>query len=301
MNEIILKENKSLTIEPLIKRFLNYVDVSDSSVQTYSVGLAQFNNYLKESNIKNPTREDIIGFRESLKTTHKPNTVNAYLIAVRNFYSWLEYENITKDVSKKVKGIKLEKYHLKRGLSQEEIKKILDVCKDTREELLIKIMIMCALRINEVRNIRLEDFYDDRGVVMLKVLGKAREGLKQDSVKIDDRLLELIKKYCEEYNVNDYLFYSTSNNSFGKVMSTTSLRKIINNLFKRANLDMDKLSPHSTRHTSVELALESGIPIQEVSEFVRHKNISTTMIYAKELNQRNSKIANTLGDFIFEG
>jgi hypothetical protein len=25
------------------------------------------------------------------------------------------------------------------------------------------------------------------------------------------------------------------------------------------------------------------------------------MIYAKELNQRNSKIANTLGDFIFEG
>ena len=84
-------------------------------------------------------------------------------------------------------------------------------------------------------------------------------------------------------------------------MSTTSLRKIINNLFKRANLDMDKLSPHSTRHTSVELALESGIPIQEVSEFVRHKNISTTMIYAKELNQRNSKIANTLGDVIFEG
>ena len=190
MNEIILKENKSLTIEPLIKRFLNYVDVSDSSVQTYSVGLAQFNNYLKESNIKNPTREDIIGFRESLKTTHKPNTVNAYLIAVRNFYSWLEYENITKDVSKKVKGIKLEKYHLKRGLSQEEIKKILDVCKDTREELLIKIMIICALRINEVRNIRLEDFYDDRGVVMLKVLGKAREGLKRDSVKIDDRLID---------------------------------------------------------------------------------------------------------------
>lgn len=298
MKEIILKGNNELQLDNLINGFLDYVDVSENTMKTYNVGLTQFNEYLKSNNIKTPTREDIINFREQLKEEHKPNTVNAYLIAIRNFYSWLEYENIAKDVSKKVKGIKLENRHLKRGLSQEEIKKVLEVCKDTREELLIKLMITCALRINEVRNIRLEDFYIDNGIVMLKVLGKARDGLKQDSVKIDDRIFELIKKYCQEYKVSDYLFYSTSNHNNGNMMTTTSFRRIVNNLFKRANLDMERLSPHSTRHTSVELALESGVPIQEVSEFVRHKNISTTMIYAKELNQRNSTIANTLGDFV---
>lgn len=298
MLEIERKGNKDLQVETLIKRFLSYLDVSDNTVKTYNVGLVQFNEYLKQNNIKEPTRDDIIQFREQLKKQHKPNTINAYLIAIRNFYSWLEYEGITKDISKKVKGIKLERKHLKRGLSQEEIKKVLDVCKDTREELMIKLMITCALRINEVRNIRLEDFYDDKGIVMLKVLGKARSGLKQDSVKIDDRIFELIKKYCEEYKVTDYLFYSTSNNNNGNMMTTTAFRLIVNGLFKKANLDMEKLSPHSTRHTSVELALESGIPIQEVSEFVRHKSINTTMIYAKELNQRNSMIANTLGNFV---
>lgn len=298
MKEIVLKENE-LTINALIGKYLDYIDVSDNTIKTYNVGLIQFNEYLKKNKIKNPIREDIINFREQLKETHKPNTINSYLIAIRNFYSWLEYENITKDISKKIKGIKLERRHLKRGLSKEEIKLVLDICKDTREELMIKLMITCALRINEVRNIRLQDFYNDKGIIMLRVLGKARDGLKQDSVKIDDRIFELIKKYCKEYEVRDYLFYSTSNNNKGNMMSTVSLRKIVNNLFKRANLDMEKLSPHSTRHTSVELALESGIPIQEVSEFVRHKSINTTMIYAKELNQRNSKIANTLGDLVF--
>lgn len=301
MKEVLLrKDNNNLVLDNLMQQYLNYIDVSDSTTRSYNVGLIQFKNYLEMNDIKEPTREDIIGFREHLKETHKPNTVNSYMIAVKNFYSWLEYENITKDISKKIKGIKVERVHLKRGLSKEEIQQVLNVCENTREELLFKLMITCALRVNEVRNIKLEDFYMDKGVILLKVLGKARDGLKQDSVKIDDRLFELIKDYCVQYDVKDYLFYSMSNENYGSMVSGVTIRKMVNKLFKKANLDMDMLSPHSTRHTSVELALESGIPIHEVSQFVRHKNISTTMIYAKELDQRNSKIANTLGNYVFD-
>ena len=297
-NEVILNNN-DMQINDLLERYLNYIDVSDNTTKTYNVGLKQFMQYLNDNEIKAPTREDIISFREYLRKDHKPNTINSYLIAIRNFYSWLEYENITKDISKKIKGIKIENIHSKRGLSQEEIKQVLNVCKDIREELIIKLAITCALRVNEIANIRLEDFYNDKGVIMLKVLGKARDGLKQDSVKIDNRIFDLIQKYCIEYNVVDYLFYSTSNNNKGGKMSTKCLREIITNLFKRAGLDMERLSAHSTRHTSCELALESGIPIQEVSEYMRHKNISTTLVYSKELNQRNSMIANTLGNYVF--
>lgn len=298
MNNIVLKRNDELVIEPLIKRFLNYIDVSDNTIKSYNVGLIQFNEYLKENNIKTPTREDVIAFREQLKETHKPNTVNAYLIAIRNFYSWLEYEDITKDITKKIKGIKLERHHLRRGLSQEEIKDVLSVCKDTREELIIKLTLTCALRVNEVRNIRLEDFYNDKGVIMLRVLGKARDGLKQDSVKIDDRIFELIKQYCREYDVKDYLFFSTSNNNKGNMMSTVSFRKIVNNLFKRANLDMDMLAFHSLRHSACEMLLENNTPVQDVSEFMRHKSISTVINYSKELNVRKNTMTNTLGDFV---
>ena len=299
MNNIEVKQKDNLVIEPLIQRFLNYIDVSENTTKAYNVGLIQFNEYLKANGIKEPTRETIIEFREHLLETHKPKTVNLYLIAVKNFYSWLEYEGITKDISKKIKGIKLEQRHLKRGLSQEEIKQVLGVCKDIREELLVKLMITCGLRCNEVVNIEIQDFYKDGDAIMLKVLGKGRDGLKQDLVRIDNRLFELIKEYCKQYNVTDYLFTSTSNHNTNGKLTTKTIRYIITNLFKKAELDMEMLSTHSTRHTSCELALESGLDLREVSEFMRHKSLQTTLIYAKELEQRNSVVSTTIGNYVF--
>lgn len=297
-NEIIFKGENYINLDNLMQKYLNYIDVSDNTTRTYNVGLAQFNEYLKQNDIVEPTREDIIAFREYIKLDHKPNTVNAYMIAIRNFYSWLEYEGITKDIAKKIKGIKLENIHLKRGLSKEEITQVLNVCKDTREELMIKLMITCALRINEVANIQLQDFYNDKGVIMLKILGKARNGLKQDSVKIDDRLFNLIKEYCNEYKPTDYLFYSTSNHNKGGKVTTKTLRLIVNNLFKKANLDTSTISPHSFRHSACEMLLDNGTPVQDVSQFLRHKSLNTVMVYARELNQRKSNMTNQLYDLI---
>ena len=299
MKELMLNENKKIIVKDYIQRYLDYIDVSDNTVKTYNIGLLQFVDYLKDNNILQPTREDVINFRDHLKESHQPNTINAYLIAIRNFYKWLEYEEITKDITQNIKGIKLERKHLKRGLSIEEIKKVLNVCKDIREELMIKLMINCGLRCNEVVNIQLEDFYDDKGIIMMKVLGKARNGLKQDSIKIDNRLFELIQQYVKQYNVQDYLFVSTSNNNTNGKLTTKTIRYIVTNLFKKAGLDMQMLSTHSTRHTTCELLLEKGMPIQEVSEFMRHKSINTTIVYSKELDARNNQASNILCDEIF--
>ena len=299
MQEIILNEKNELEVKNYVERFLNYIDVADKTVETYKIALKQFCGYLHEKGIKNPTREEIIEYRDYLKEYLKPTSVNAYLIAIRNLYNYLEYEGITKNITKNIKGIKLEQRHLKRGLSQEEIQKVLSVCKDERERLIIKLMITTALRCNEVVNIQLGDFYEDKGVAMLRVLGKGRDNIKQDIVKIDDRLLEDIKTYIQNYNITDYLFVSTSNNNKGGKITTKTIRLIVTDLFKKAGLDMDMLSAHSTRHTSCELALENGLDLREVSEFMRHKNISTTLIYSKELEKRNSMVANTLANVVF--
>ena len=234
MQEIILKQKNELEVENYVDKFLNYIDVSNKTVETYKIALRQFCSYLHEKGIKNPTREEIIEYREYLKEYLKPTSVNAYLIAIRNLYNYLEYEGITKHITKNIKGIKLEQRHLKRGLSQEEIQKVLSVCKDERERLIIKLMITTALRCNEVVNIQLEDFYEDKGVAMLRVLGKGRDNIKQDIVKIDDRLLEDIKTYIQNYNITDYLFVSTSNNNKGGKITTKTIRLIVTDLFKKA-------------------------------------------------------------------
>lgn len=301
-NQMNNYNNGEIVVKDYVEKFLNYIDVEEKTRDTYKIALKQFCSYLINKGINTPTRDEIIEYREFLKENHKPTTINSYLIAIRNLYSYLEYEGITKDITKKVKGIKLENKHLKRGLSKEEIGKVLNECKDIREELMIKMMINLGLRCNELVNIQLCDFYDDKGVVMLKVLGKARNGLKQDSIKVDDRLFGLINEYVRKFNITDingYLFTSTSNHNKNGKLTTKTIRYIVTNLFKKAALDMSMISSHSTRHTTVELLLENGVDLREVSEFVRHKSLNTTLIYSKEINQRASQTSNVLADMLF--
>lgn len=298
-NQMNNYNNGEIVVKDYVEKFLNYIDVEEKTRDTYKIALKQFCGYLMSKGINTPTRDEIIEYREFLKENHKPTTVNSYLIAIRNLYSYLEYEGITKDITKNIKGIKLEQKHLKRGLSKEEISKVLDICKDNREKLMVKMMINLGLRCNELVNIQLEDFYDDKGVIMLKVLGKARNGLKQDSIKVDNRLFDMISDYVREYSITDYLFTSTSNHNKNGKLTTKTIRLTITNLFKKADLDMNMLSTHSTRHTTCELLLENGVDIREVSEFLRHKSLSTTLVYSKEINQRNSQTSNVLADMLF--
>lgn len=295
-------ENVKLNVSELNKlqdRFLKYTDNSEKTMQTYEIALRQFFNYLYEQGIDIPKREDIINYRNELKERLKPTTVNSYLIAVKSFFKWLEYEGLYKNIADNVKTIKSEKRHLKLGLEENQLNKVLENCSNLREELIIKLSITCGLRANELVNIKINDFYDDNGTIMLKVLGKGRDGIKSDLVKVDNRMFEFIKEYCEEYNVKDYLLTSTSNNNKGGKVNTITVRRIVNRIFEKSGLDKDLYTTHSLRHTSVVLALKSGLSIHEVSESVRHSQINTTMIYVNELNKKESKFASNLADMLF--
>ena len=297
-NQIIRKENEEFNYNDLVQRFINYIDVCSNTMGTYQRCLKQFGTYIKENNISIPTREDILNYKEYLMSKEHPNTVNLYLTSLKSFYKWLEYENITKDITRNIKLIRLDKTHLRRALTPEEVQRILNVCKDTREKLLITLSLTCALRSNEVVNIRLEDFYVENGEVMLKILGKGRTS-KVDSVKIDSRVFDLIKQYVREYKITDYLFTSTSKHNTNGKLNTITIRRIFNNLCEKANIDRNKCSYHSCRHFSATQAIKNGMDLLEVSEMLRHKSVSVTQVYVDEIKKSESKFANVLGDVVF--
>lgn len=284
----------------LMRQYIDYIDVSKKTVETYQIALNQFNSYLQDNNIKQPTRQDVLTYREELKRYLKPTTVNSYMIALRNFFKFLDYSNLYENITENVKGVKLEQRHLKLGLSEEELERVLNACTNLKEQLIVKMLVILGLRTNELINIKLEDFYIDTDIIMLKIQGKGRNGEKQDLVKIDAKLFDFIKEYVKVYNITSYLFVSDSYRNKGQQITTRTIRYIVKDIFKRANLENINLkSCHSLRHTTTELLLKENIPIQEVSQYMRHKNISTTMIYAKELNQKESLCSNLLTSKLF--
>lgn len=291
---------KKVDFKVLQERYIDYIDVKPRTVETYNTGIRQFLEYLKENNVEIPTREDIIGFRDKIQKNHSISTVNSYLIAIRNFFSYLEYEGIYKNITKNVKGLVDTNLHKKESLSAEQCKEILNSAKDLREKTLFALTLSCGLRANEIVNIRVSDFKEKDGVNVLYLLGKGRSE-KTDFVVVPDNMIELLKEYVKKYNINDYLFVSSSNHNTGGKLNTCTIRRIVNAMFERVGVKKDTISLHSLRHTFATLSIKNGEDIRQVSQALRHKSVAVTEIYLHDLNAIENKCSNVVSNSILGG
>lgn len=296
--ELISETNFIERKEQLIKNFLDYIDVSYKSQKTYQNGLNAFYEYIYTNNIKNPSREDILGFREHIKQHLSVSTVNTYMIGLRNFFKWLEYKGIYKNITENVKGLKISNSHRKESLTQDQCQKILENVKDTREKIIFLLATTCGLRANELVNIKLEDFKIKQDKICLYVLGKGRD-FKEDFVVIPERLYNYIQDYIQEYNIIDYLFVSTSNHNNNGKLTTKTIRLMVKNMFKRIGIDSNDYSLHSCRHYFATNSIKNGVDIREVSQALRHKSLSTTTIYLHDLEMLNNTCSNKVYNSLF--
>jgi len=68
-----------------------------------------------EHGITEPTRQDVIGFREQLKTEgKKASTIQNYITGLRQFFKWTEGTGAYPNIAKDVKGVRLNHTHKKR-------------------------------------------------------------------------------------------------------------------------------------------------------------------------------------------
>lgn len=285
--------------EELISRYIQYLDVAEKTQNTYQNGLKMFFEYLYTRNIKNPAREDILGFKDLLKETRTLNTTNTYMIAIRNFFKWLSYEKIYDNITENIKGVNTGNNHKRLPLSNEQFLMVLNGCKNNREKMILCLTTSLGLRANEIVNIRLSDFKEIDGVVCLYLLGKGRDG-KVDYVPINDDLYKMIQDYIQEYRITDYLFTSLRSDVGGKV-TTKTIRYIVKEMFKRVGICSDEYSLHSLRHTFATTSIKNGADVREVSKALRHKSIHTTEIYLHDIEMQNNKCFGITNELFIKG
>lgn len=296
----VLKNQQITNYNELVERYLQYIDVSNSTEKEYYTGLKLFFQYCNVNNIVNITRQDIINYRDYLQEQEKAaNTINLYLVSIKNFFKWLDFEGLYKDISKNIKAMPIENTHIRESLDVEQIKVLLDNCKNDKERLIITLAVTTGIRCNEMCNIRVKDFVNKNGTNCLYVLGKARKGMKTDFVIIPDNILQQIKEYIINNNINDYLFISNSNNNKGNAISTKSMRNIVNGIYERAGIKNENVVFHSLRHTFATLSIKNGADIREVSESLRHKNLNTSLRYVHDLDMINNKCSQNVSNLLF--
>lgn len=316
MNEIIVtdaQQNKAEVIpaagqfnETLLTRFLNYADVAPKSIETYGKALNQFFKYLTENRIQNPQRSDILNYKEHLAEDHKATTIQNYIAAVKIFFSWTEQEHIYPNIAQHIKGAKVSREHKKDYLTSNQVKNVLsgidtDKLTGLRDYAIITLMTTGGLRTVEVSRANIEDLRTLGDETVLYIQGKGKDE-KADYIKVLPQVEKAIRAYLKERGIaaeNEPLFTSTSNNSKGKRLSTRTISGIAKKQMQAAGYDSDRLTAHSLRHTAVTLALLGGQKIEEVQEFARHANISTTMIYNHSLDKAKNSCGATIAAAIF--
>lgn len=312
MSEIIRAEQGQLTAgqditTDLFARFVAFIDAKPKTVETYTKALKQLFAFFAANGISNPTREDILAFRDELKATgHKPTTVQNYITATRLFFSWLEQERIYPNVAAHIKGAKLDREHKKDYLTSRQVKAVLsDIDRSTlqgkRDYAMLVLMITGGLRTIEVSRADIGDLRTVGDNTVLYVQGKGREE-KTEYVKLDAQVEAVIREYLNargETAPEAALFASTSNNSKGQRMTTRAISGIAKAHMVAAGYNSDKLTAHSLRHTAVTLSLLAGKPLEEVQQFARHANMATTMIYNHALDKAKNGCSEAIAKAIF--
>lgn len=290
MNMVITNQKSSITIPELenyTENFIKYLDVDDKTLKAYRVGIRALMEFLNNNSIKNPVRDDIIAFRDYLRENYSSNTVNSYMIAVRALFKYLEIHDRYKNITVDIKGARYDNTPKKEVLSLEQMKDIYSNLIDARERALFGLMVSTGLRVCEISTALVEDIRYHNGEIVLFVLGKKRDS-KCEYVKLSNQVLEDIKSYLDGRSTG-YLFTSTSNNSLGKGMSTTSLRKMIKEIFKRFGIDKDTISCHSLRRSFAVASYETGSTIYDIQQVLHHANIQTTTRYLRQVDRDKNK------------
>jgi len=302
MEKMELQTNNELTLEKLNsyeESFIDYLDVDDLTLRAYKCGINSFMNYLKENNIKNPSRNDIIAFRDMLRENYSSNTTNSYMIAVRALFKYLEIHKLYENICVDIKGAKYSTTPKKQVLTIEQAREIYNNLTDLREKCLFGLLITTGLRGVEVAKAKIEDIKEYNGEIVLWVQCKKHDD-KDEFVKLSPQVIQDIKNYIGDRETG-YIFVSTSHNNNGNGVTTKTLRLLIKNIFKRFGLDDDTFSLHSTRRSSATIMYENGADLYSIQQVLHHKSSATTTRYINAVTRNNNKNEYIVSDTILGG
>lgn len=287
--------------DDMFNSFMQYIDVKDKSLETYTRSLKQFFNYITVNGITEPTRQDIVQYRETLKADRQPATVQLYMIAVKQFFKWTDKAGIYPNIADNVKGVSVSKGMKKDYLTTGQVKDVLsridtETVKGKRDYAIIALMVTCGLRDIEVSRANIADLRTRQNSTVLYIQGKGKDD-RESFVVVPDSLETVIRDYLKARGGNSKaLFTSNSNHGKGDRLTTRSISRIVKTAMINAGLDSDRLTAHSLRHTAVTQALIAGQTLQEVQQFARHSNINTTLIYAHNLENEKNECSGKLAD-----
>lgn len=190
---------------------------------------------------------------------------------LNTFFNWMtEEEYIRKNPVLKVKKVRVPRY-VKKAFRDIEIEKIrLKASEDLRDTALVEVLLSTGCRISEVSSMDRNDIDGDEIVVKGK-------GNKERIVYLNAKAKIALERYLKSRDDDNAALFVSKDKPHSR-MKISGMGLVIRELGKAAGVD--DVHPHRFRRTAATMALNRGMPIDQVQIMLGHSSIETTTIYA---------------------
>ena len=275
-----------MTLIDAFENFLQYCrfekTLTNQTIQDYKEDFLQFQRYYphkKELTDLNKNDLNDFSYDQALNGL-SPATISRRIATIKNFYMFLESDNLAKGIISEEITIPKKDKTLPQVLSEEEINQLLNAPdliseKGIRDYAVLEILYSCGLRVSEAANLQINQINEQEEII--NILGK---GKKERIVPIRKPALKAVKTYINEVR-NKHLVIDNKAvfiGKNGKRMSRQALYNIVVNNAKLAGIQKE-IHPHTLRHSFATHLLDNGADLRVVQELLGHTNIGTTQIY----------------------
>ena len=272
--------------QEILNKFISSKEIEGCSVRTLKYYKDNITKMLDTVNlpINEITTETLRNYLSNYKNNSTAGmvTIDNIRRTLSSFFAWLENEDyIIKSPVRRIHKVKAIK-KVKETLTDENLEKLRDTCSNVRDLAILELLISTGMRVGELIRLNISDInFQERSCI---VLGK---GNSEREVYFSAKSKMYIKKYLETRTDNNEALFVSLIKPYNR-LGISGVEIAIRNLGKEANIN--KVHPHKFRRTMATMAIDKGMPIEQVQKLLGHIKIDTTMEYAM-VNQNNVKIS----------
>lgn len=274
------------TEQDFIKLFLSAKRIegcSEKSLKYYQATIETMVNDLQKE-VKHIVTDDIRRYLTEYqqKKNSSKVTIDNIRRILSSFFSWLEDEDyILKSPVRRIHKVKTG-VNIKETYSDEMLELMRDNCSEIRDLAIIDMLASTGMRVGEMVLLNRNDIdFIERECV---VFGK---GSKERIVYFDARTKIHLQNYLESRTDDNPALFVSLNLPY-KRLQIGGIETRLREFGKK--LGLSKVHPHKFRRTLATMAIDKGMPIEQLQQLLGHRKIDTTLQYAM-VKQSNVKIA----------
>ena len=285
--EVIEKEEHEKDLEQdYVELFLAAKRIegcSEKSLKYYKATINAMLNELKKD-IKHIVTEDIRKYLTEYQEKKKSSkvTIDNIRRILSSFFSWLEDEDyILKSPVRRIHKVK-SAINIKETYSDEALELMRDNCNELRDLAIIDMLDSTGMRVGEMVLLDRNDInFNERECI---VFGK---GSKERVVYFDARTKLHLQNYLDSRTDDNPALFVSLKSPFER-LKIGGVEVRLREFGKK--LGISKVHPHKFRRTLATMAIDKGMPIEQLQQLLGHRKIDTTLQYAM-VKQSNVKIA----------